>query len=195
MSLTIHLTGYGKEYFRKNLIEYINEVLDECNLPSYHNKHVRLPSAEELPSISWSWRKLRHLQFVAIQLAKNPTWRPPEDSFYEQKASQSCYQKFYDENNSHLICCARYNDGALFVPIEFPKNSLLNCNHHLCYFGSSFNLRNELKIIAYKLGFDLRKYDPNIGDSDILAHEKFMMFQLYQMTIKSIEYNLIIEFN
>lgn len=199
MSLTIHLTGYGKEYFRKDLIKYINEELEKCNLPLYQNKHIKLPNKDELPSLSWRWRELHRLQFIAIQLLSNPRWKPEELAF-RQKASQSCYQKFFDENKSHLICCGEGYNG-IFVPVKFPKNALENCNHHLCYFGSSFNLRDELKIMAYKLGFDLKKYNPDIDldtaveKDDLLLHEKFLMFQLYNMTLKSIEYNLIIEFN
>ena len=198
MSLTIHLVGYGKEYFRKELIEYVNEVLERCGLPAYQDRHIKLPNQEQLPSLSWSWRNFYKLQFVAIQLCEDPTWRPKED-FFVKKASQLCYQKFYDENKSHLICCGKDYDG-LFVPIAFPKNALLNCNHHLCYFGSSIILRDELKIMAYKLGFDLKKYDPyasniDVENDDVLTSEKFMMFQLYQMAVKSIECNLIIEFN
>jgi hypothetical protein len=196
MSLTMGFTGYGIEYFRKNLIKYINEELEKCNLPIYQNKHINLPNKDELPSFSWSWRELDHLQFIAIQLADNPTWRPQENSPCEAKISQACYQKFYNENKSHLICCGRYCDN-LFVPIKFPKDALLNCNHHLCSLGSSINLSEELKIMAYKLGFDLRKYNPDIDfdEDEYLVCEKFVIFKLYRMTLASIKYNLILEFN
>jgi hypothetical protein len=196
MSLTMHFDGYGKEYCRRGLIEYINEELNRCNLPVYQDKRINLPSADELPGFSWSKREIDNLKFIAIKQSNNPTWRPPEDSIYDFKIDRDCYQRFYNENKSHLICCDT-SKGTLFVPIKFPENALLDCNHHLSDFGSSINLSEELKIIAYKLGFDLRKYDPNIdfNEDDYLAHEKFIAFKLYSMALASIKYNLILEFN
>jgi hypothetical protein len=196
MSLTMHFTGYGKEHFSKNLINYINEELEKCNLPIYQDKHIKLPPEDEFPGFSWNRRELDNLQFIAIKQVNHPTWRPPENSIYDFKIDRDCYQKFDNENNSHLICCNRLK-GTLFVPIKFPKNALLNCNHHLSDFGSSINLSEELKIMAYKLGFDLRKYDPDISlkEDELLEYEKYIIFKWYTMAIFSVNYNLILELN
>jgi hypothetical protein len=194
MSLIISLNGYGQEYFDRGKINYLNKELIYYGLPIYQEISINLPDNDRLPNLSWKWRHLHQLQFIAIQIASNPTWKPKE-YLSSQKSSKGCYQKFYDDNKSHLICCGRYYTGN-FIPVKFDNNIVLG-DPFLYACGSSINLRHELKIIAYRIGFNLDKYDPNLEPQvdDFLSSEKFLIFQLYEMTNASIKYNLIIDFS
>ena len=69
--------------------------------------------------------------------------------------------------------------------------------------GSSINFCNELKEIADKLELDLGSYTPDLEllyenrfkelDNDLLEFEKMLLLFLYNMTLGSIKYDLIIE--
>lgn len=196
MSLIIRLIGH--KYGLRKEIAYINEELSQCGLPEYRYSPKVFPSDTVLPWINCRRSDIDYLKFIAAKLQENPKWTPDKD-FINQKIPFDLKQKFIAENKSHLIChsyCYGY-----YVPIDFQNVSLPD--RFLDYMGSSINFCNELKDIAGKLKLDLSSYTPDLEllyeqrfkelDNDLLEFEKMLLLFLYNMTLGSINYDLIIQ--
>lgn len=199
MSLIIELMTKGVYQFRQT-ISAINESLQECNIPIYQYPFEFQPENYILPWMRCRPSDLDYLKFVAAELQENPNWTP-SNNFAGKKISVDLKKKFISENNSHLICHDYYT--GFYVPVNFQNQHLSDL--FLVSIGSSISLRNELEEIAYKLRLNLGNYTPDMEllfkqreqelQNDLLGFEKMLLLYLYNITLASIQHNLIIKFS
>jgi hypothetical protein len=200
MSLIITLDGRRNEYDIQRQVSSINEGLKEIGILNYEFSPKSLSSDIILPWLKLSTSDLDYLKFVAAKLKEDSCWIP-EMNFVNQKIPFDLKQEFIDENKSHLICHDNYS--GIFVPVMFRGLSLPpKC---LVDFGSSINLRDELKEIAGRLKLMLGDYNPDLGNlhrqryeelqDDPIGFEKMLVLYLYNFCLASIKHGLIIGFS
>ncbi|WP_107667717.1 hypothetical protein [Cyanothece sp. BG0011] len=215
MSGSISLIAGNKSKIFQETVFCINEKLSCYGLPNYKpyynfeeiSKHqnIILPSRDNLPGIDLYLSKktiLHKLKTIAIELEYNPQWTPEKESlFIGEPIYPDLIGEVFDRKQSHFIL--HFDFCGYYVPIDFDDISVPDS--FLWTIGFSINFCNELKEIADKLKLDLGNYTPDFNilyekrfdelADDVLYYEKFMLLELYNIALASIDYNLLISFN
>ena len=184
--INLELAGYGVENY-------------DFDFRKKYNKKT-LPWAQ---LCSWQKDAICRLRTIAIELEYNPHWTPEEPSiFVDQPILNDLVQEVFGSKQSHFVY--HWTWYGSYVPVQFPN--INSPEKILSTLGSSINLVNELRELAYKLCFDITKCQPYFRSdyhiyfsedfeqytNDVLCNEKYVLLELYTMALASIEHNLMI---
>lgn len=205
MSLRIYLyhprSQSKKDIFWQSII-IENEILANSGLPFYKYEYDPELDQTQLPCINCKPFDFRVLQYVAAEFLEEPDWVPGSrfEHFYETRYFPPFLHDDAARNKSHLICHSfAYGN---YIPVDFGEVDI--SAEFLEGRGSSINLQHELEALALKLKLELGEYTPDFDLlynqrcddlNDLLWQAELMLLYLYNMTIASIKYNLIIDFS
>ena len=199
MSLQIQLMRKKNEEnsFVESTIDFINQDLYSLDLPVYtHPVDFNLHEVE-LPYINWSYSKFASLRRFVLKIKEGISLEP-DDVFDHPEIQAELMDKYVRNGESHLFSHCDF-DGY-FVPVEFGNRELPNA--FLFNIGSSLRLNIELLEVAEKINLNLGSYTSNFTllydqrideiENDLLGVEKFHLLCLYNLSLASIMYNLVI---
>jgi hypothetical protein len=201
MSLSIDILSkksHSKDFLDESIVN-INQELDFHGLPKYKYPLNELPKDIQFPWICWSSSDFSNLQYFAVKV-KEKLKLEYDDVFDDRDIKFELMKEHWKKNQSHLICHSTYI--GFYVPLDFKGATLPD--GFLETIGSSISLRNELIEISDHINFDLGEYTPDLEvlyerrrvelEEDPLRYEKSLVLSMYNMTLASINYNLIIGF-
>jgi len=194
----------GAEWFRES-ISQVNEVLREQGLQE-HLEPENLPRIQFRCSIgSYPYSFLHHLRRFYAHCVADPSWSPQPTPPGENPADDPVVDSETNMMSSHLLC---HSDcEGFYLPIDFKDVIIDEKSKDRVVgglLGSSYRLKEELTMIAPKLG--IRLENRKLSDSEVdrlnkaidaeatLWIEKTVWLSLYEAACFSIEHRTAVCF-